>query len=379
MTTSSAQQPVVTVSGPGDLVSLVPYLVGFRPRRSLVVLSLRGERLRCGLTARFDLPREPDVASDGSDEAGPPDLSAFAEEVAECVLRDEPTQVALLVYDHQPWMPGDRPWQHLVDALEDAFEGEGVPVKEAAYVGEERFWSFTCGSSACCPDAGSRIADVRSSPAAAAFVMLGRAPLDDRDDLVRRVAPRGPVTTSAVAGVAQRELGRRAEAEALGACAVIEWQTEVLRTFADVVARSRAGEPSVTGDEAGLLVAGLLDVQLRDEVMESCTAWLQAMPYDRARETGPSRPCRYDEDPVTAVLLELSTMSDGDLAVAPLTLLAAQLWGAGEGALANAAVERALTIDPDYRLALLLGQVLRAAIPPAWAERSGTASRMVRD
>ncbi len=33
-----------------------PYLVGFEPQQSLVVLSLRGPRSRLGLTARIDLP-----------------------------------------------------------------------------------------------------------------------------------------------------------------------------------------------------------------------------------------------------------------------------------------------------------------------------------
>jgi hypothetical protein len=146
MTTSSASQPVVTVSGPGDLVSLVPYLVGFHPRRSLVVLSLHGPRLRCGLTARFDLP----------DDVAEPE--EFAAEAVPCVLRDQPSQVAVLVYDDAPWGLGQRPRQGLVDALEQRFAEDGVPVKEAVYVGTERYWSMTCRSDACCSPAGTPLA-----------------------------------------------------------------------------------------------------------------------------------------------------------------------------------------------------------------------------
>ncbi|WP_157371538.1 DUF4192 domain-containing protein [Angustibacter sp. Root456] len=381
MTTSpSASQPVLTVSGPGDLVSLVPYLLGFHPRRSLVVLSLRGPRLRCGLAARFDLP-------DGTTAA-----EEFATEVVPCVLRDEPSQVALLVYDDTPWQPRLRPGQVLVDAVEQRFAEDGVPVKEAVYVGRERFWSMTCRSARCCPEAGTPVSDVRSTQAAATLVLQGRAPLADRDDLVSRVAPRGPLTTAAVASVAERELARRAALEDGGVEGVRAWVSEVTGLFDAAVSRSR-GDASLRldADEAGLLVAGMLDIGLRDALCERCSAWLEGLPEGRGGSHPPRRPEHHEDDPVTRVLRELAVMSDGQLAVAPLTLLAAQYWGAGEGALANAAVERALSLDPDYRLAVLLAQLLRAAIPPAWVQTTrrfgagerpseeASASRMLRD
>jgi hypothetical protein len=362
MTTSSSP-PVVSVSGPGDLVSLVPYLVGFHPSRSLVVLSLHGPRLRCGLTARFDLPHAGTTPEE------------FATEAVSCVLRDEPSQVALLVYDDQPWVAGERPWQSLVDALEREFTDAEVPVKEAVYVGTDRYWSMTCRSDACCPDGGTPLASVRARTPAASLVLHGRAPLGDRDELVRRVAPRGLVTVSAVASVAERQLARRAALEHAGPHGVLAWFVEVTQLFDEVVRRaggdvSDAAPGRLSGEEAGLLLAGLLDVGVRDALSGRCTAWLDALP-DRRGQAGPAnRPTHHEQDPVTSVLRELAVMSDGQLAVAPLTLLAAQYWGAGEGALANAAVERALTIDPDYRLAVLLAQLLRAAIPPAWVQRS---------
>ncbi|MGN6300959.1 MAG: DUF4192 domain-containing protein [Angustibacter sp.] len=357
MTTSSADRPVVTVSGPGDLVSLVPYLVGFHPRRSLVVLSLRGPRLRCGLAARFDLPADGTPVED------------FAAEAVPCVLRDQPSQVALLVYDDAAWGGAERPRQALVDALERRFAEEGVAVKESVYVGSERYWSMTCPSDDCCSPAGTLLTDVRSTAAAATLVLQGRAPLDDRDDLVGRIASRGPLSAAAVASVAERELGRRAALEDGGVSCVASWVTEVTRLFDAAVSRRRA-DPSVRldADDAGLLVAGMLDIGLRDTLSERCAAWLGALPAPRDDGAPARRPAHHEDDPVTEVLRELAVMSDGQLAVAPLTLLAAQYWGAGEGALANAAVERALRIDPDYRLAVLLAQLLRAAIPPAWVQ-----------
>src|SRR5688500_13414321 len=51
--------PLLTVrlSDPGEVAAALPHLLGFRPRESLVVVSLRGGRTRrFGLAARVDLP-----------------------------------------------------------------------------------------------------------------------------------------------------------------------------------------------------------------------------------------------------------------------------------------------------------------------------------
>ena len=53
--TTDTQVPV-KLRSPADIIDAIPYLVGFEPHDSLVVLSLRGPRSRLGLTARVDLP-----------------------------------------------------------------------------------------------------------------------------------------------------------------------------------------------------------------------------------------------------------------------------------------------------------------------------------
>jgi hypothetical protein len=47
-----------------------------------------------------------------------------------------------------------------------------------------------------------------------------------------------------------------------------------------------------------------------------------------------------------------------------LTVLASYAWFHGDGALASVALDRALAIDPAYRLALLLEQMVSLAIRP---------------
>src|SRR3712207_3632926 len=49
---------VARLSSPGEILAVLPSLCGFRPQESLVLMSLRGQRQRLGLTARVDLPDE---------------------------------------------------------------------------------------------------------------------------------------------------------------------------------------------------------------------------------------------------------------------------------------------------------------------------------
>ncbi|MGH3329093.1 MAG: DUF4192 family protein, partial [Streptomycetales bacterium] len=61
-TTPTPASSVLRLSSPGELVEVVPYLLGFHPEDSVVLLALEEPRRRVGLTMRVDLPRPDDVA-----------------------------------------------------------------------------------------------------------------------------------------------------------------------------------------------------------------------------------------------------------------------------------------------------------------------------
>ena len=69
----------------------VPFQCGFHPRRSVVVLSLRGPRMRVGQVTRADLP-----AAGGHRRTPLAELAAF-------VVRDRGSASMVVVYDEQPW------------------------------------------------------------------------------------------------------------------------------------------------------------------------------------------------------------------------------------------------------------------------------------
>ena len=368
-TLPTSPRSVITARSPGDLVAAMPYLVGFTPTRSLVVASLRGPRLRFGLVARVDLPDE-DVVVEA------------ARSLTDYLMRDRPREAVVLVYDERPWDPSLRPWQQLVDALGTELSGHHVSVREAIYVTPQRFWSFTCTRNNCCPDDGWPLSETTASTVAATYVLHGRSPFADRQSLAARLAPSGPLTTAAVDYAIEAALDVIAPWwQAAGEPPWTAWQRASVAHFDTLARRYVDGGPTVSADEAGRSLAGLVDVGVRDVVVCRWTRWWQSLPHPPA--SGPDQleslvhtltddatpPDASDPDVHEAVerlLVDLAVRAEGDNSLAPLTILAMHAWSVGEGAQAGVALERALTTDPTYSLALLVETLLRSGLEPTW-------------
>jgi hypothetical protein len=166
------------------------------------------------------------------------------------------------------------------------------------------------------------------------------------------------------------------------------WQSACLRLVQQVADRYVAGATGMDGDEAGRLLAALRDLPVRDAACLRFTSWARGGHREGDDQDGAAGVLtRMDElvaglpdeavgvdEPVPSMLardqalerfwLDLATSCDGRLALAPLTLLGVHVWSRGHGALALAAVQRALAIDPHYRLAVLLDRALSLAVRP---------------
>src|SRR2546430_6256069 len=155
----------------GDLLAIVPYLLGFHPADSAVVLGLRDKKII--FQVRGDLPP-------------PADVTVFAEHYAEIVARQRATRAVVLGYGAGPVVTP------VVLALRAALTGRGVPVVDVLRIADGRYWSYLCHEPTCCPPEG-RPYDVASSPVAAAAVVEGCVALPSRKALEGRLAPvRGP-------------------------------------------------------------------------------------------------------------------------------------------------------------------------------------------
>ncbi|GAA3926955.1 hypothetical protein GCM10023085_05360 [Actinomadura viridis] len=175
MTATSGRTPLVIRSIP-DAIAAVPYVLGFHPADSLVVIAYAGPHDTCAV--RVDLPGDPY-------ETGP-----AARRIAALLGGNGFRRALLLGYGPE----------HRVTPAAAAVLGrlpaEGLKVDDAARVADGRWWSLLCHDTACCPREGHPY-DISASVVAAQATLAGQVALPDRSELVRSVAPlTGPARAS---------------------------------------------------------------------------------------------------------------------------------------------------------------------------------------
>ncbi|GGM00567.1 MULTISPECIES: DUF4192 domain-containing protein [Micromonospora] len=317
-------RPRLAVRSPADLIAAVPYLIGFHPVDSVVVVALRGRQIV--FAARADLPDQ------GADPLPP------ARHLAEVVGRQRAEAATVLGYGPPARVTGS------VDAVRAALTGSGLLLLDALRVADGRYWSYLCTETDCCPPEGTPY-DARASEVSATAVFAGQVALPDRAALTAQVAP--------VDGPARAAMGQatdRAEQRLVALMSTADTELpddRALRSAGRAAVRAaqrrqRRGE-SLTDDEVAWLGLLLTHLPVRDHAWE--------------RTDG------RDED--IALWSDVLRRTESALSAAPASLLAFAAWRAGQGALAAVTLERALVEHPDYSLALLLDDVLRRGIPPS--------------
>ncbi|MCZ2839786.1 DUF4192 domain-containing protein [Modestobacter sp. VKM Ac-2985] len=347
------QQPLtVRLSEPGEVVAALPHLLGFRPRESLVLVSLRGPRgRRLGLTARVDLP-------------APEHRRQVVSGLVRSLLTDGPEAALLVVVSEaadEPAVPIGAPDTPPLDAAQLdlahrdlthevvlALDAVGVPLREALLVRRDRWWSYDCTAACCAPEAGTPL-PAGTSELAAASVVDGQVVEDERAALARRIAPVGFLAAEAMARACDEvgdALARRT--------AELGWDVLVEEGWAAVRAAVEATGPEAGGGrlsdrEVARLAWGLRDHDLRDRALTLALGESAAA--------------------AEVVWTELTRRSPAPLDAAPATLLAVSAWVRGDGALANVALERALHSEPSYTFAGLLRSALDACLSPTEMRR----------
>jgi hypothetical protein len=163
--------PRVQVSGPADILAVVPHLMGFHPQLSFVVIGATGPRRRVELGFRYDLPDPPGAAA--------ADIAGHA--VTVLTPRGASTVIGI------GYGPG-RLVTPVADAFAAAARQRGLELRELLRVEDSRYWSYLCANVACCPPDGIPF-DYRSHPAAAAMTVAGLAAYPDRGAVAATVAP----------------------------------------------------------------------------------------------------------------------------------------------------------------------------------------------
>jgi hypothetical protein len=338
MTPASVAQPQIpkiTLRSPTDLIAATPYLLGFHPAESVVVVGFVGRQL--AFAARSDLPGSGD----------PP--ARMVREILDVVVRQHADTVAIIGYGSAAAV------DPLLGALRGACDRRGLPIKDVLRVDDGRWWSYLCDDPACCPPEGTQL-DTSASETSALCTMEGLTAAPSRQDLERQVAPIGGLTRTSMiqaTGRAKRRYARLLAADAAGT-----WADVVLAegTAAVHAAISRYEEGGALDDDELAWLSLLLDaIAVRD------VAWRTV--------SGEQHDLRLWTD--------VTQRADPALVAAPASLLAFAAWRTGDGVLAGLALERALRADPGYTMAHLLLRGLRQGLPPSaladWPAEAGTA------
>ncbi len=334
--TRSAPERRVRIGSPTGLLAVVPVLLQFQPSNSMVIIGTEPPGSQVRLTLRYDLPDPPDPA-----------LAAELAAHAVAVLAAQHINRAAAV----GYGPG-RLVTPVADALRARAPSAGITVTELLRVENQRYWSYLCAEPGCCPPEGTPF-DVSGHPAARALAAGGAARvLSSRAELAASVAPLDGDAGEAMRRATQRAeehvarlvsrvamSGRRASARRLIA-------TAGLQAVGTAIARYRRGE-SVGPEIAAWLTVVLRDLRVRDD------AWSRMQPEHLEAHL--------------RLWADLTRMARPGYASAPASLLAFVAWQSGNGALANVALDRALTDDPGYSMAVLLRQVLDSGAPPSLA------------
>lgn len=351
MTTSSASSDVVRVSGPQGIIGSIPYLLGFHPKESLVMLCLRGERNRLGPVLRVDLP--PDGRSARIQLAHY--LAAQAQQHADSAV--------LVCFSESPdtAIKRRRVFAHAALIIEciEKIERVGVCVYDAALVRQGRCVSYLqhhpgqSGFPLLTEADDSNLARLGSQHARA-----GRAVLTDREALRRSIA--GPIGSSRSAAERQIANARSVRFDNEESPEGLLRVLNALQDAHDSVRHGRAQTDRATAQ----LVADLDTAQLRDEAI----FWA----------------LHHLDDALVPMFIGLATWTPDASCAQVCSVLAVVAYRQGDGALAQVALDRVLEVDPGHRLSGLLLAMMQAGMPPHLldsmladepAEKSGGRSR----
>jgi len=326
------------VSSPADLVELVPFLVGFHPRKSLVFVGLKGPRERVGLTLRLDLEAA---------RAAPSSVQAC---VAHLVRADAEAAV-LVVYDNPPAFWYDDGWPalpqtELVAEVVDSLNARGIAIADALLVAQGRWWSYVCANLQCCDPSGHELGSGQgTSVVAAAATVAGMTVAAGREELAAGLAPLPIAERQSLLTTVHKLVDARGSHNA----DPIERRALAARSWSAAVAQQRRGETVIDEDAAAALLIDLMDVHVRD----ACCEWA----------LGP------DSLAAQALARQLARRATAPWDVAPYALVAWFAWRNGEGAHSRIATEYALASDPNCTFARLIEELLDQGVDPrAWRD-----------
>ncbi|MEU3448296.1 DUF4192 domain-containing protein [Streptomyces thermolilacinus] len=357
-TTGFTEEPQITLRSSAELADALPYMLGFHPTDSVVLLALHGDRGRFGGRLRLGIP------------SSPREWAPTAEQLAECLIEGCERRgsrpdgiVVFLCQDPADGESGRRVMERLrpfAQKLRTACGALDVPVYEALCLSDGRFWSYVCPDSDCCPPDGTALAPPGTSVMAAAAAYAGIHVRGSLRDMEARLRPR---TASAIVAEQERALDTASAAlvrRILDTTARQGVRDDTIRLAQRLIDRL-ADHPPLAGqdasdsrddaliahEEAAELIVGLQDRRTRDRAAE----WMEGREADHALR-------------LWRALARRCVGVYGEHAAAPLSLAGWVAWSTADEPSARVAIGLALEADPEYVFARLLHQACNEQLDP---------------
>ncbi|OUD00390.1 DUF4192 family protein [Streptomyces swartbergensis] len=365
----------VTLRTPAELADALPYLLGYRPEDSIVLVALhdRDGRGRFGGRARLGIPANAD------------DWPSAARQLAHGLVKGSErrgarpeSMVAFLCQEPEKGESGRqvmerlRPLAHMLRVECGSLD---VTVVEALCISDGRYWSYCCDNATCCSPEGAPMGLPGTSVLAAAATYAGIQVRGTLRELRARLLPwenaaaleQETALDNASLALVPRILDDAGRAEV--ADETLELAGRILDRFAGaqpvsgMLLADLRDDELLRHDEAARLILGLQDRATRDRAAE----WMEGDEAGRALRLWRS-------------LARRCVGSYGEHAAAPLTLAGWVAWSTGDELEAREALAMALSADPDYLFARLLHQACNEGLDPESirsclrAEREGRGS-----
>ena len=309
---------MTTLTSPHDLLAAIPFLIGYHPENSLVLVALKDDNV--GMAMRVDMPT--DIAPESYDLLA----SHFQREAADAALI-----VAYVDSESDP--------EAVLINTSAALLRAGISIKESLIVSDGRYRSMLCHDSECCPPLGSPIPDIDSSRIAAEHVIAGHPmPFANVSGLVQSIA----ALPSAMEESWQSEVRTfwiESDSENL-----LDLQRDGATAVIDLAGEYAQGRGAEDRELVARVIGRISDIQVRDYALGS-----------HNEETA---------DAYWQMWRELLLIAPRGFVAPIASIFAALAYERGEGALAHKALDRALADDERYSLALLLRRVFTAGWPP---------------
>jgi len=353
--------PRIRLDSLTGVLAVIPYLLGFRPSNSLVVIGIEPPGGKIKLAFRYDLPDPPDA-----------DLAGEIAAHAIAILGRQQIGVVIAV----GYGPGTLVTP-VIELLRTGLKDTVIKLRDLVRVADGRYWSYLCENPLCCPAEGVPF-DALAHPAAAALTTAGIPAYPDRASLSRSLAPLSGAAAESMSEATGRALqraerlltegmrsasggvsGRAAASDAMrpassgaaGRAAAIDAMRPFIQAgrqaVRDAIASYRGGRRLTDDDQLAWLTVVLADLRVRDD------AWARMDPGHRQAHL--------------RLWTDVVRRACAPYVPAPASLLAFTAWQSGDGALANIAIERALAADPGYSMALLLAEAVESGLPPSAA------------